>query len=152
MVFTNNPRTLIQLVVQSLTPQVELQQRRRTQPSLLAAYVNASMLALLNASSFPLRGVICAIAVGSTTSSQKLILDPGGDVLSGGCFAFMFGGGEDSEVLVWTDWKVDPSSNSRHTLDEAMEMAQAGSRLVYATMKSSIESRYSDTCVKMETY
>src|ERR1700761_1939289 len=108
----NNPRSLIQLVVQSLAPQLDVQQRHTFHPSLIAASINSSMLALLNASSFPLRGVVCAVATGSISAESALVLDPPGPIVIGGCFAFMFGGEEGGEELVWTSWKTFPSSSS----------------------------------------
>jgi len=140
----HNPRSLIQLVVQSLTPQRDIQQRHIFHPSLVAACINSSMLALLNASSFPLRGVVCAVAAGSILVDSALVVDPPGPVVVGGCFAFMFGGEEGGEELVWTSWKTLPSSSAREnqSLDLAVGIAREGCRRVYKNIRTSIEERY----------
>ncbi|EJD01467.1 uncharacterized protein FOMMEDRAFT_69260, partial [Fomitiporia mediterranea MF3/22] len=112
MILTNNPRTLVQLVAQSLTPSTTTTSNRsgqlgsvnsksfRTSPALVAAHINAASLALLNASSIPLRGVVCAASVGrvrrnpdNDSDSALLVVDPSEDELHSldgiGAFAFL---------------------------------------------------------------
>lgn len=82
-------------------------------PSLTAAVINASSIALLNASSVPMSGVLCAVAVGHSRSDDRaergLVLDPENvqeTCSRAGCFAFVFGEGTygpDGE-LIWSDW------------------------------------------------
>ena len=97
IILTQNPRTLLQLVVQSLTPSFTTM----FQPSLVAAMINASSLALLNAGSIQMRGVVCAVSVGRVVYSSKLashlILSSNepnekefASLDTRGCFAFMF--------------------------------------------------------------
>ncbi|KAF8510588.1 ribosomal protein S5 domain 2-type protein, partial [Gautieria morchelliformis] len=97
LVLTQNPRTLIQLVVQSLTSTTPNQD-----PSLAAAFINASSLALLQASAFPMLGVVCAAAVGHIKrhhsepelNSERFLLDPNAQEIrecdAVGCVAVMF--------------------------------------------------------------
>ncbi|KZP17086.1 ribosomal protein S5 domain 2-like protein [Athelia psychrophila] len=111
LLLTANPRSLLQLVLQSLSPGVSGTEKS-ADPRLVAAMVNASTLALLNAGSVPMQGVVCAVAVGllspsppssssSSSSAQSpsapasvLVLDPSDAELrnlqGSGCFAFMF--------------------------------------------------------------
>jgi exosome complex component RRP46 len=99
-----HPRTLIQVVLQSLSP--PLQRRNGSQgshlmvfdtnPSMTAALINAGSLAFLQAASVPLVGSIVAVAVGLKQGSQgkELILDPEDtevpDLVGGGVFTFLF--------------------------------------------------------------
>jgi exosome complex component RRP46 len=106
--------------------------------------INASSLALLNAGSIPMRGVVCAIAVGKTRHGD-LVADPDErtaiEIVQGGCFAFMVADGaglESNSTTVWTNWK----SQELGTFDEndlisAREVARESIKEVYATMKSS---------------
>ncbi|KZS96455.1 hypothetical protein SISNIDRAFT_407635 [Sistotremastrum niveocremeum HHB9708] len=146
-IFTQNPRSLIQLVIQSLTPSPRSSPSQSFSPSLVAAMINASMLALLRASSFPLKGVICAVAVGKKSfGDHELVLDPEGEVAQGGCFAFLFGGGGKEEEVVWTNWKsgrgweadmaVDGDADA--DLDDARELARKAAREVYASIRKAI--------------
>jgi exosome complex component RRP46 len=97
-ILAQHPRTLIQVVVQALSP---LSSSRSSQgvdvdvDVLLAAEINACSLALLNAGSIPMRGVVCAVAVAQPTSSSQpqLVMGGGGSSHAEytGCFAFLFG-------------------------------------------------------------
>ncbi|KIL67575.1 hypothetical protein M378DRAFT_52846, partial [Amanita muscaria Koide BX008] len=105
LILTQHPRTLIQLVL------LPLSQHRLTgigsDHALAAALVNASTLALINAGSVPMRGIVTAVSVGLSTSTRELIVDPDEDRLSdlvaSGCFAFFFADGDTQ--CVWVDWK-----------------------------------------------
>ncbi|KAI9450875.1 ribosomal protein S5 domain 2-type protein [Lactarius psammicola] len=118
IILSRNPRTLIQLVVQSLTPSPT----EHFFPSLVAACINAASLALLNAGSIPMTGVVCATAVAllhpaTEVATSTLVLDPS-EVESqtgaaSGCFAYLFTTetSESQEAplipgarLVWTNW------------------------------------------------
>lgn len=140
LVLSQHPRSLVQLVVQALSPITTSQwnrpsytlaseglaaqpSRRATDvvnPTLIAAMLNAASLAFLNASSIPMRGTLCAVAVGkkrSTTPSARssvedtgLVLDPTEDEFEDGwgVFAFVFGqnfggGGKIGSEPVWVD-------------------------------------------------
>jgi exosome complex component RRP46 len=153
LLLSQNPRTLIQLVVQSLTPTPA----RSFHSSLVASLINASTLALLNAGAVPMRGVVCAVAVGrsrspglfATPHSILLILDPdeseSASLEGGGCFAFHFtvdttqsgGTGGDFPELVWSNWQPTTPFNENEIV-RARDLARAGSKLVWGTMKESV--------------
>ncbi|KAG2053231.1 hypothetical protein BDR06DRAFT_825721, partial [Suillus hirtellus] len=83
-----HPRTLIQVVVQALT-------NPTPGYALLAAEINACTLALINAGSIAMRGVVCAVPVGRVKKGSVISVevDVADDVVleGGGCFAFLFG-------------------------------------------------------------
>ncbi|KAK2460358.1 hypothetical protein APHAL10511_007747 [Amanita phalloides] len=110
LILTHHPRTLIQLVLQALSSPAYsqscwLQQAQKHTTSagigsdhvLAASLVNASTLALLNAGSIPMRGIVAAVSVGMSSSTGELVVDPANDQLSdlaaSGCFAFLFAAG-----------------------------------------------------------
>ncbi|KAL5487636.1 RRP46 [Sanghuangporus weigelae] len=177
MILTTNPRTLVQLVALSLTPipippprhanlysslDDSTKRRRkmnasilRTSPALVAALINASSLALLNAASVPLRGVVCACSVGrvrpSSSSSDPdesvLIVDPSSNELSlldgAGTFAFLIAGDNSSAAsgldakLVWSHWNATPFNEDE--LARATELARTGAFRVRGHMRGAIE-------------
>ncbi|KAG9046204.1 exosome non-catalytic core subunit rrp46 [Tulasnella sp. UAMH 9824] len=140
LILSQHPRSLVQLVVQALSPITTSQWNRPSyilasegltaksskratdvvNPTLIAASLNAASLAFLNASSIPMRGTLCAVAVGkkrSTTPSTRssaedtgLVLDPTEDEFEDGwgVFAFAFGqnfvgGDKAASEPVWVD-------------------------------------------------
>ncbi|KAG8890252.1 hypothetical protein FRB98_000163 [Tulasnella sp. 332] len=144
LILSHHPRTLVQVVIQALSAQSPPQwktarysddnsdisavsnRRISLNPSLIAACVNASSLAFLNASSIPMRGVLCAVAVGKVVGDSpailssrtgqpgggaRLFMDPEVEELEGGwaIFAFLFGstfdGGPKMQgcEVVWAD-------------------------------------------------
>lgn len=133
LILTQYPRALLQLVVQSLTPSPSTMFR----PSLVAAMINASSLALLNAGSIQMRGVVCAVSVGSLSS--RLILDPNekefASLDTGGCFAFMFT--SSGAQVVWNNWQSS-ASFSEKDLKSAINLALQGAKSVWAAMKASV--------------
>ncbi|KIM21530.1 hypothetical protein M408DRAFT_80398 [Serendipita vermifera MAFF 305830] len=103
IVLNAHPRTLIQVVAQSLSPPFSKYKGTSpggtvfdTNPSITAALINAGSLALLQAASIPAVGTVVAVAVGVKRISQKseFIIDPEdievGDLVAGGVFAFLF--------------------------------------------------------------
>ncbi|KAA1475026.1 hypothetical protein DENSPDRAFT_841726 [Dentipellis sp. KUC8613] len=157
ILLTRNPRTLIQLVVQSLTPNPT----SRFQPALTAAFINASTLALLNAGSIPMSGVVCAVSVGRIQSSAldpgplALLLDPTDEELAStdasGCFAFMFAAdfGKPAHInvtapdvpgskLVWTNWTAAAGTFDVAELARATELAKVGAERVWIDVKESV--------------
>jgi len=154
LLLSQNPRTLIQLVAQSLTPTPA----RSFHPPLIASLINASTLALLNTGVVPMRGVICAVAVGRSRSASVpkgkvskqnhpvlLILDPDESELTslegGGCFAFIVAmdatRSDHSPEVVWSNWQpTTPFDESE--IVRAKDLARAGSERVWATMKESV--------------
>ncbi|TFK32434.1 ribosomal protein S5 domain 2-type protein [Crucibulum laeve] len=147
LILTKNPRTLVQLVVQSLSSKGDGTQRE----ALTAAMINASTLALLNAGSVPMRGVVCAIPVGRCTAGDRetrLFVDPGeteiSEIQGGGCFAFVFGdklGWGDGDVeCVWTNWKSTSGTFDENELSRARELALKAARAVYAEIKRGVKT------------
>lgn len=110
-ILAHHPRSLIQVVVQALSPSSSSSASRSAGPEklsrsgvdteayvLFAAEVNACSLALLNGGSIPLRGVVCAVAVAQSSGGRPQIVTQGGSatskkngIESAGCFAFLFG-------------------------------------------------------------
>lgn len=156
LLLTVNPRSLLQLVLQSLSPGISGKEKG-ADPRLVAAMINASTLALLNAGSVPMKGVICAVAVGllppsSQSPSPSLALDPSDvelpNLQGSGCFAFMFSSdaagatSPTNEIPpcepVFSSWQASPAPFSAEELFEARELARAGASRVWSAMKDSI--------------
>ena len=139
LILTKNPRSLVQLVVQSLSYPT-------SKDALPAAMINASSLALLNASSVPMRGLVSAVAVGRLSGGQ-LVVDPSEDetasLQAGGTFAFMFADGvgqkNSNSDCVWTSWKSDSGSYDQNEIFRARELARTGARAVYDAMRINFE-------------
>ncbi|KAF8842586.1 hypothetical protein BDN67DRAFT_965464 [Paxillus ammoniavirescens] len=154
-VLGQNPRTLIQVVVQALS---------RPTNALIAAEINACSLALVNAGSVPMRGVVCAVSVGvrRTGSRMDFVLDPEDEEESGGggCFAFLFGVDRlraESDLppsqMIWTNYRagVGDTFSSTH-LAQAEELASKGAAQVWIKMKESLrQSLFSGDGGEMET-
>lgn len=148
LLLTRHPRTLIQLVIQPLSSSLmgPPEAIPSLHPGIAAASINASSLALMNAS-VAMKGVVCAVAVAQTTPGG-LILNPTGDKLvsstASGCFAFIFTSlGPSNDQLhaseVWSNWR----SSFRFDAEEvfgARELARRGARRVWELMKENIES------------
>lgn len=136
VILTKNPRTLVQLTVQTLVSQ--------SMPSetdcQVAAMINASTLALLNAGSIPMRGVVCAIAMGRSKDDVTLV-DPvseeDGDLVEGGCFAFMFAG-EQEATCVWTSWRSRKGGFNLESLETAKSIAKAAAGHIYTSIKGTL--------------
>lgn len=163
LLLSQNPRTLVQVVGQALsgneTGSGSGSAGRGWNASLISTLINASTAALLSASSVPMKGVVCAVAVGRITrpnSPQQttLVLDPSEAELSNlsgsGCFAFMFssalasGGSQlDSEVpsssLIWTNYTAVGSLFDQSEFSEAQQLAESGATQVWRQLKKSIE-------------
>ena len=105
LLLNHHPRTLVQLVLQSLSSPPPSTGSTIT-GSIAAAFINAASLALLHASSVPMQGVICAAAVGKERVTGNLVLNPDPlrtDLESIGCFGFLFSVAGEAQV-VWTEW------------------------------------------------
>ncbi|KIM36926.1 hypothetical protein M413DRAFT_448844 [Hebeloma cylindrosporum] len=139
LILTKNPRSLVQLVVQSLSYPT-------SKDALSAAMINASSLALLNAGSVPMRGLVAAVAVGRVSGGQ-LVLDPSEEeavsLEAGGTFAFMFADGigrkTSNSECVWTNWKSDSGGYDQREIFQARELARTGARAVYEAMRTDFE-------------
>ena len=152
IILSRNPRTLIQLVVQSLTPSPT----EHFSPSLVAACINAASLALLNAGSVPMTGVVCAAAVAwlhpsIEEATSPLVLDPSEaeshTAVACGCFAYLFTTeiGESQESLaipgarlVWTNWHANSGVFDEGELIRARALGLAGAEIVWRAIKQSV--------------
>ncbi|KAF7357377.1 Exosome component Rrp46 [Mycena sanguinolenta] len=127
LILSQNPRTLIQLVIQALSPT-----RSKYSDALVAAMINASTIALLNAGSIPMKGVVCAVAIGRIKST--LVVDPNEEeeiaLDASGCFAFAFGNGVDDARCVWTNWKSLQSFDQAE-LTQCKLLASAAAKSVW---------------------
>ena len=152
LLLTRHPRTLIQLVIQPLSPSLVGSPKtiHSLHPGIAAASINASSLALMNGS-VPMKGVICAVAV-ARANSEELILNPTVDQLASstasGCFAFIFTAvGSPNDRLgvseVWSNWQSSLGFDVADMVG-AREVARQGAIHVWELMKESVGVRRSD--------
>lgn len=137
LILNKHPRTLIQLIVQGLSVP-----RTPWKDVLVASMINASTLALLNAGSIPMRGVVCAVAIGRLPG-VGIVVDPSeeecADMDVGGCFAFIFAEGVGRCVeSVWTSWRSKSGIFDEKDFAEARELAKDAAQNVYNAIKRSI--------------
>ncbi|KAJ7626532.1 exosome component Rrp46 [Mycena polygramma] len=135
LILSQNPRTLIQLVIQTLSPIGS-----KSSDGLVAAMINASTIALLNAGSIPMKGVVCAVAIGRIKS--VLAVDPAEEeeasLDASGCFSFAFGNGIDDARCVWTNWKSSRSFNDAE-LAQCKLLAFTAARSVWLQIQKVFE-------------
>lgn len=168
---SHHPRTLIQVVAQALCGSESGggtgSAGRGWNASLVASLVNATSAALINAASVPMRGVVCAVAVGRLGSDAEggLVLDPEeaelGKLAGSGCFAFLFSSslpvsgstpsGTPPCSLLWTNYTTAAPFDVSE-LGKARELAEKGAREVWVALKESIgsDSRTAATTLKTE--
>ncbi|KAH9047985.1 hypothetical protein EDB83DRAFT_2507375 [Lactarius deliciosus] len=141
IILSRNPRTLIQLVIQSLTPSLT----DRFSPSLVAASINAASLALLNGGSIPMTGVVCAAAVASLHPASEEATST--LAAASGCFAYLFttetGESQESPAipgarLVWTNWHAKNGTFDEGELSRARALGLVGAETVWRAIKRSI--------------
>ncbi|KZT70004.1 ribosomal protein S5 domain 2-like protein [Daedalea quercina L-15889] len=157
LLLSQHPRALVQIVGQALCGTDSGSGMgsvgRGWNASLIASLVNASSAALINASSVPMRGVVCAVAIGRlpTESGVELILDPSEAEIprltGGGCFAFLFSAVLASTSssapdappcsLLWTNYTTNTPFDEAE-LKRAKELAEDGAREVWKTLKESV--------------
>lgn len=156
-----HPRTSIQVVVQALSPSSLGNDLDLDTDVRLAAEINAASLALLNAGSVPMRGVVCAVAVAQPSQSQsqpQLVTDLSRDKITrtaySGCFAFLFGvdhtmqaSVEDTAApvppskMIWTNYRARPGNAfSVVALAQAEKVALEGAVAVWTKMKESLSA------------
>lgn len=161
LLLAHNPRTLVQLVGQALCGSDSGAGigtvGRGWNASLVASLINASSAAFINASSIPMSGVVCAVAVGrlplkdSTSHSYSLVLDPSEPELSqlkgGGCFAFLFSStvsdqaskvGVPSVALLWRNYVASNGTFDEREFAQAQAMARKGAEEVWNALKASV--------------
>lgn len=162
LILTQNPRSLVQLIVQDLVPishfskrfngySLEQQQLSSklagasfVKERALAAMINASTLAFLKTASVPMRGVVCAVFVarlgGDVELSRSLcVVDPSDEemttVEAGGAFAFLFVDG--TATCVWSNWQGRKGFAVEDVL-EAKERAMTAAEKVWHRMKAAL--------------
>lgn len=154
----HHPRTLVQFVGQALCGTQSGSglgsAGRGWNAGLTASLVNATAAALVNAGSVPMKGVVCAVAVGrlsSSTGNATLILDPEETELprlaGSGCFAFLFSAVLAAEPLaasevppcslLWTNYTTAAPFDVAE-LAKSRELAEKGARQVWLKMKESV--------------
>ncbi|RPD54967.1 hypothetical protein L226DRAFT_571612 [Lentinus tigrinus ALCF2SS1-7] len=166
---SHHPRTLIQIVGQALCGTDSGSGLgsvgRGWNASLTASLVNATAAAFINGGSVPMRGVVCAIAVGRLKGEAdgELILDPEEGELpqlaGNGCFAFLFSSSlsrssdTSSDIppcfLLWTNYTTDAPFDVAE-LGRAKGLAEKGARQVWVALKQSLGSRTTSMTVKSE--
>jgi len=148
LIWGANPRTLVQMVIQVLGSGWGTEGKRRARDAVMAAALNAGMLALMNAGSVPLKGVVCGAAVGMRLDDGMLVVDPSEDEEEGlsasGCFAFLFSdlGGAEGVVgrCVWANWRaVGKGRFGERVLKDARELARGAAGEIYLAMRQTIE-------------
>ncbi len=126
---------------------------------MVSTLINASTAAFLSASSVPMKGVVCAVAIGRLADPKSpqptLILDPSEaelPLLAGsGCFAFLFSSAlaspeasPESEVppssLVWTNYTAVGSPCRESEFAGAQQLAEAGATEVWRKLRESVKS------------
>ncbi|RDX51744.1 hypothetical protein OH76DRAFT_1401170 [Lentinus brumalis] len=163
---SHHPRTLIQIVGQALCGSDSGSGLgtvgRGWNASLTASLVNATAAAFINAGSVPMRGVVCAVAVGrlKDEADGELILDPEEVELprlaGSGCFAFLFSSslspdtGASSDIppcsLLWTNYTTAAPFDVSE-LSRARELAAKGARQVWFALKESLAPRGTSTLI-----
>ncbi len=175
---SHHPRTLVQVVAQALCGSESGSGTgsagRGWNASLVASLVNATAAAFVNAASVPMKGVVCAVAVGRLRSDAAhgeegdgagLVLDPEeaelGKLAGSGCFVFLFSsslpasGSASSGIppssLLWTNYMTAAPFDVSE-LGKARELAEKGAREVWLALKESIgsSSGVAATALKME--
>ncbi|KAI0628577.1 hypothetical protein C8Q77DRAFT_1067558 [Trametes polyzona] len=158
LLLARHPRTLVQVVGQALSG-VESgsglgSAGRGWHAGLTASLVNATAAAFVSAGSVPMKGVVCAVAVGRLAGADgeeaTLVLDPEEaelPKLSGsGCFAFLFSAvlatsSSSADVppcsLLWTNYTTAAPFDVAE-LAKARELAEKGAREVWRKMKESV--------------
>ncbi|CDO71092.1 hypothetical protein BN946_scf184844.g96 [Trametes cinnabarina] len=156
---SHHPRTLVQIVGQALCGTESGSglgsAGRGWNATLTASLVNATTVAFLSAGSVPMRGVVCAVAIGrlqaDPSSSPILILDPEEAELprldGSGCFAFTFsavlpGSPLSAEnvprcALSWTNYTTAGPFDVQE-FKRACDFAKKGAMEVWLKMKESV--------------
>lgn len=160
LLLSRHPRTLVQIVGQALCGTDSGSglgsAGRGWNASLIASLINATTAAFVNAGSVPMKGVVCAVAVGRLKPGSErptLILDPEEtelpDLAGSGCFAFLFStavyaAGTSSPSpppcsLLWTNYTTAAPFDVGQ-LSQARKLAEEGAGHVWLKMKESVGS------------
>ncbi|KAF9262853.1 hypothetical protein L218DRAFT_367078 [Marasmius fiardii PR-910] len=143
LILTQNPRTLIQIVIQTLVSSP------KWKDPLVASMINACTLALMNAGSIPMKGIVCAVALGRARQDQGVsyVVDPTDEeaqhLTGGGCFAFLFSDFEPQSgaTCVWTNWRRWDSESGfdEEEILTTRGMAREAAREVWKQVKKLVE-------------
>ncbi|KAF7791705.1 hypothetical protein EIP86_002728 [Pleurotus ostreatoroseus] len=163
LLLSQHPRTLVQIVGQALCGNESGagsgSAGRGWHASLVASLVNACSAALIDASSIPMKGVVCAVAVGrildrdSPSSKPTLVVDPSeaelAEMAGGGCFAFMFSAtlpqtaisqdGFPPNTLLWTNYTAKSGIFDDDEFRQARQSAEQSALQVWKSLKSSLQ-------------
>ncbi|KAH9852389.1 3' exoribonuclease family, domain 1-domain-containing protein [Lenzites betulinus] len=170
LLLSRHPRTLVQIVGQALCGTDSGNglgsAGRGWNASLTASLINATTAAFVNAGSVPMKGVVCAVAIGRLQSESEgpiLILDPEETELprlaGSGCFAFLFSAALSSSAplspnfppcsLLWTNYTTAAPFDVAQ-LSKARELAEEGARQVWLKLKESVGSLDMSAVSKVE--
>ena len=158
LLLNHHPRTLVQIVGQALCGNDSGSGLGSTgrgwNASLVASLVNACSAALINAGSVPMKGVVCAVAVGRLpdgAGAHAMVLDPSEaelpSLVGGGCFVFMFSSvlphpkktaDVPQAALLWTNYTATSGTIEDSEFAEAQELALEGAERIWRTFKDSI--------------
>ncbi|KAF9513752.1 hypothetical protein BS47DRAFT_1343748 [Hydnum rufescens UP504] len=136
LLLNQHPRTLVQVVLQSLSSSPP--PGSAITGSVAATLINVTSLALLHAASIPMRGVVCAVAVGKERITGNLVLDPDPlrmDQESIGCFGFLFSESNEPQA-VWTDW----TGRFGQEYHNALNLSRSGALLVVESLRRSLQT------------
>lgn len=119
--------------------------------------INAATIALLNAGSIPMRGVITAVSVGRLVNGKgkekssvvELVVDPSpGEepyLQGGGCFAFMSatGLGSDGMDCVWANWTIEGKrGGGEEEIVKAKDLAKIAAKELWRRIKKRFDPAY----------
>jgi exosome complex component RRP46 len=160
LLLSNHPRSLVQLVGQALCGSESGSGSgtvgRGWNFSIMASLINACNAAFVNAGSVPMRGIVCAVAVGRLPDTGNenaciLILDPSENELpqlqGGGCFAFLFSstinkdepeGNSLGISLVWRNYATSDGTFDEIEFERAQSLARKGAQEIWHTVKASL--------------
>ncbi|KAI0338073.1 hypothetical protein BDW22DRAFT_1363464 [Trametopsis cervina] len=161
LLLSHNPRTLIQLVGQALCGSDSGSGTGTVghgwNISLMASLINASTAAFVNSGSIPMRGVVCAVAIGRLPNGSSgepgctLVLDPSEIELpkleGGGCFAFLFSATTSKSLvqtevpaasLLWRNYSASNGSFDETEFANAQSLARHGAEELWHAMKRSL--------------
>ncbi|PPR01378.1 hypothetical protein CVT24_006216 [Panaeolus cyanescens] len=148
LILTKNPRSLVQLVIQAVSPPKSAARA----DALLAAMINASTMALLDAASVPMRGIVFGVAIGRLPGGI-LVVDPGEEEVenleASGCFAFLFAGQVRSEC-VWSSWKTRTGQFDEEELYAARQQGLEAALLICQRSKRSFGDRKGEHAAQEE--
>ncbi|TCD69548.1 exosome non-catalytic core subunit rrp46 [Steccherinum ochraceum] len=162
LLLSQHPRTLIQIVGQALCGNESGSGMgsvgRGWNISLVAALINATTAAIISAGSIPMKGIVCAAAVGKIAGifnqPPALVLDPSerelASLTGGGCFAFLFSSTLSTEeeasrdvdipahTMIWTNYATSSTTFDSAEWARSTKLAEAGAVAIWRRLKESV--------------